>query len=412
MSTLGGAADPRRWVTHSGRCALIAAFGLGFAGLSPAAARAQAPQGDTTGIDERPFVLGGQWDKPYLTTLLGRTAVGGYAEAHARLERVDGANEDAGFEAKRFNLFTSTSVSDFVRFGAELEFEEGGEEVKLEFATIDVSIHPALAFRAGMILSPLGSFNLAHDSPRNEFTDRPLVATDILGVALSEPGLGLLGLIALRGEARLTYELYAVNGFHDGLIDDSAEGTRIPLGKGNFEDQNRSPAFVGRVAVSPSLEWELGVSGHRGAWNVFEEDGLRVADREDLTIWVLDFRGEALGIRLNGELATAGIDLPSGLEGAYQSAQRGLFVELLRDFGRGWVSTMPESYFSAGVRVDAVDFDADRDGDSLKQVTAGVNFRPTLDTVLKLDYVRGRSFDAFENSSDHAGIQFSVATYF
>ena len=44
-----------------------------------------------------------------------------------------------------------------------------------------------------MILSPLGKFNLAHDSPLNEFTDRPLVSTDLLGVALSEPGFGALG---------------------------------------------------------------------------------------------------------------------------------------------------------------------------------------------------------------------------
>ena len=48
------------------------------------------------------------------------------------------AADDAGFEAKRFNLFTNTRVSDFVRIGAEIEFEEGGEEVKLEYAAIDL----------------------------------------------------------------------------------------------------------------------------------------------------------------------------------------------------------------------------------------------------------------------------------
>ncbi len=398
----------RSW--HSCLWVLLAGFGLALGGLRPAVA--QKPQGDTIEVDERPFVLGGQFDKPYLTTLLGCTAIGGYAEAHARYERVDGATEDAGFEAKRFNLFASSAVSDFVRFGAELEFEEGGEEVKLEFATVDVSIHPAVSLRAGMILSPLGSFNLAHDSPRNEFTDRPLVSTELLGVALSEPGLGFLGLVPLPDGARLTYELYAVNGFHDGLVNDSPGGTRIPMGKGNVEDQNRSPALVGRVTVSPSFDWELGISGHRSAWNVFEEEGLKIADRQNLTIWVLDFRGESQGFRMKGEFATATIDLPPGLVGAYQSAQRGLFVELMRDFGRGWVRTMPQSYFSAGARVEAVDFDSDGDGDSVKQVTAGVNFRPTEDTVLKLNYLRGQSFDPFDNQSDHAGIQFSVATYF
>ena len=65
--------------------------------------------------------------------------------------------------------------------------------MKLEYAAIDIRLHPAVTLRAGMLLSPLGRFNLAHDSPLNEFTDRPLVSTEMLGVALSEPGLGAFG---------------------------------------------------------------------------------------------------------------------------------------------------------------------------------------------------------------------------
>jgi hypothetical protein len=157
---------------------------------------------DTTG--GRPFVEGGVFDKPYLARLLGRTAVGGYAEAHARWQRADGAREDAGFQLKRMNLFTATQVSDFVRIGTELEVEEGGEEIKLEYAAIDVVIHPAVGLRGGMLLSPLGRFNLSHDSPLNEFTDRPLVSTELLGVALSEPGLGAVGHFGVGGSSRLT----------------------------------------------------------------------------------------------------------------------------------------------------------------------------------------------------------------
>lgn len=380
--------------------------------MMPGGVDAQIPGADSTEVDDRPFVVGGQFDKPYLTTLLGRTAIGGYAEAHARFQKVDGATEEAGFEAKRFNLFASSMVSDFVRFGAELEFEEGGEEVKLEFATVDLLIHPSLTLRTGMILSPLGSFNLAHDSPRNEFTDRPLVATDLLGVALSEPGLGALGIIPLGGEARLTYELYLVNGFDDGLINNSPEGTRIPAGRGNFEDQNRSPAFVGRIAFSPRLDWQAGISAHHGAWNVFEEEGLQIEERRDLTIWVFDVSGSVNGFHFRGEAAAASIGLPAGLRGTYQASQRGFFAELLRDFGHGWISTMPASRFSLGARIDAVDFDSDGRGDSVVQGTLGINFRPTADTVFKLNYLRGRSRDPFRNASDHAGVQFSVATYF
>src|SRR5687768_10136173 len=132
--------------------------------LSAPAAMAQQPDtiADST---RRPFVRGGIYDKPFQGRLFGRTAIGGYAEAHARWQEVEGLRDEAGFEAKRFNLFTHTRVSDIVRIGAEIEIEEGGREVKLEYAAIDLLFHPSLALRGGMILSPIGRFNLSHDSP-------------------------------------------------------------------------------------------------------------------------------------------------------------------------------------------------------------------------------------------------------
>ena len=377
--------------------------------LTTGAAAGQQPD---TLPPERPFVPGGVYDKPYLTNLLGRTALGGYAEAHARYERVDGVTEELGFDAKRFNLFTATRVSDFVRIGAELEIEEGGEELKLEYAAIDVLLHPALAVRGGMILAPLGRFNLAHDSPRNEFTDRPLVSTEILGVALSEAGLGVLGLLPAGGSARITYELYAVNGFGDALLLEAEGGTRLPLGRQGFGDTNRSPAFVGRLAASPRTGWELGVSAHHGAYNVFEQDGLQMDDRRDLTIAVLDLELEGAGVRVHGEAARAWIDLPPSLGGLFADAQSGFYIEAAATFGRGWVGAMPASTFAWKARVDAVDFDRGRRGDSVEQLSVGLNFRPTSDTALKLDYVRGRSFDPFNNRADHASVLFSLATYF
>ena len=386
------------------RCALLVTGALALA--SPVAAQ------ETDTLPGRPFVRGGVYDRPYLTRLLGRTALGGYAEAHARWQRVDGAREERGFEVKRWIIFTATNVSDLVRIGAELEFEEGGEEIKLEYAAIDFQIAPALTVRGGMLLSPLGRFNLSHDSPLNEFTDRPLVSTEILGTTLSEPGFGALGLIPVGGSGRLTYEIYLVNGFHDGLINDSPDGTRISHGRGNFEDNNASPAIVGRIAWSPSMSFELGLSGHHGAYNVFDKEGLSVDERRDLTLGVVDLEVALAGFTLTGEAALAEIDISDALSGIYASSQRGLYVELLRDFGTGWVQTLPLSFFSVGARLDIADMDADLAGDNTRQVTIGVNFRPTEDTVFKLNYLRGTARDVFNNPADHGGFLFSMATYF
>jgi hypothetical protein len=263
-----------------------------------------------------------------------------------------------------------------------------------------------------MLLSPLGHFNLSHDSPRNEFTDRPLVSTELLGVPLSEPGLGILGLFGLGGAARLTYELYAVNGFGDGIVENSADGTRVQAGRHNFEDNNNAPSLVGRVAYSPRTGYEVGLSTHYGPYNVYTLDGNTVDERRDVAIVAVDGEATVAGFRFQGEAALVRVDVPDGLVGVYASRQRGFYLQAVRPIAQALLSTMPNSSLAAGVRVDAVDFDTGLPGDDVGQVTLGLVFRPTTDTAVKLDYVRGRTHDRFNTPSDLAGLQLSVATYF
>lgn len=360
----------------------------------------------------RPFVRGGAYDKPYQTRLFGRTAIGGYAEAHARYQRVDGANDESGFQIRRFNLFAATRVSDFVRMAAELEFEDGTREISLEFAAIDVLVHRSFNIRGGMVLSPLGKFNLSHDSPLNEFTDRPLVATELLGVALSEPGLGALGQFSVGRRGRITYEAYATNGFNDGLIRDAEAGTRVPMGSTNVEDNNGSPAVVARLAWSPSIAHEIGLSTHRGAYNVFRRDGISVDKRRDVTISVIDAESRLFGVDLRGEAAAVSVDVQDDLRGIFAQKQRGAYVEAVREFGQRLIRTMPESFFALKARADYADFDSERVGNNRVQLSVGVNFRPTRDTAIKFDFVRGRSRDEFNNKSEHAFLLASLATYF
>ena len=392
-------------------CCLLAAAPL--SAQQPDTARRDTTARRTPPVDStRPFVRGGMDDKPYLTRLAGRTTIGGYAEAHARYQRVDGLQDEAGFQAKRFNLFAHARVSDFVRFGVELEFEDGAQEILMEYAVIDLRLHPSFAVRGGMILSPLGRFNLSHDSPLTDFTDRPLVSTELLGVALSEPGFGAFGQLRARRTGRVTYEAYLTNGFHDGMIVDSEDGTRIPLGRRNFEDNNGSPAVVGRLAWSPKAGYELGVSAHHGAYNTFDLEGARLDRRRNLTIAVVDAEATVAGVRLSGEAARASIDVPEGLAGIYASEQRGIYVEGVYDFWRRRIRTMPQSAFAVKARVDYMDFDTAIEGTSIAQATVGLNFRPTQDSVIKLDYVRGRGRDEFNNLGEHAFVLASLATYF
>ena len=109
----------------------------------------------TTSLPEK---LGGvrNWDYRFCwlrdaTFTLHALMVGGYMEALAAWERADGATEDLGVEVVRWNIFTSTRVSSAVTVWGELEFEDGGEEVTLELAQVDLRIQEWLQLRGGVL---------------------------------------------------------------------------------------------------------------------------------------------------------------------------------------------------------------------------------------------------------------------
>ncbi|MDA1191332.1 MAG: hypothetical protein O3A46_06565, partial [Candidatus Poribacteria bacterium] len=337
---------------------------------------------------------------------------GGYIDAQYRFERENGVTDEATFVLERFNVFTFTPVSDRVRVASELEIEEGGEEIKLELATVDFEAHPSLNLRAGMILSPLGKFNLAHDSPANDLTDRPLVSVELLGVTLSEPGMGVYGSLYPLRTMRVTYEAYAVNGFHDGVIEGVPEGTRVAAGKGNFEDNNANPAFVGRIAANPVRALEIGASAHTGIYNSHTVEGLAIDDKRRMTIYAADWDARVGSVELIGEYARVQVETPVEFGGLLQEDQQGFYVQLNGHFLAGVFPALPQSRFTGVARFDWVDFDANGDGDDHRRITLGINFRPVEDTVFKLDWQRDHARDPFLNPSESASILFSAASYF
>lgn len=361
-----------------------------------------------------PLVKGGAYDKPHFSaSSKGGTSVGGYAEAHFRYEKEEGILEERTFVPKRFNLFFHSAVSDRFRMAAELEFEEGTEEILLEMAILDFEIHSSLSFRAGMILTPLGKFNLAHDSPSNKTTDRPLVSTQIIPTALSEPGMGVFGAFYPSARSRITYELYAVNGFDDDVVTESDEGTRIAEGRHNFEDNNNSPAFAGRIGFSPDPAADAGFSWHRGQYNTTFLEAISVDEARNITIWALDGEYRRGRYELLGEYAHATIEIPPDLMGSiYAEKQQGFYLQGSASLLRGILPSIPEAAFEGVVRYDRVDMDSDIGGDHKTRLTLGLNFRPTPESVFKFNYMRNWNTDRNKVQATGAGILISVATYF
>lgn len=360
-----------------------------------------------------PAVTGGLYDRPYLFRPSSRIAVGGYAEMVARAGYKQGVAEGLSLEARRFNIFLFSSITSGIKFTSELEFEHGTEEIKLEAALVDIELHDALTLRGGILLSPIGKFNIAHDSPRNEFNDRPLVSTLIIPTTLSEAGFGFHGFVYPFGLNRLTYELYIVNGLNDGVLL-GGDGTSIPDGRPESfgGDNNGRPSVVGRIAVMPEFGGEFGFSMHTGPYNTFLQEGFEIDVKRRLTILAVDGEMTVGNLSLKGEFAHARIDLPSSLRGLFAERQSGVYGQGMYTFARGLLPVFPQSELAFGVRYDYVNFDTDVDGSAIQRLTVGVNLRLVPETLVKLDYQHNWMFDRINNETRAAAIQFGLATYF
>lgn len=369
----------------------------------------QAQQNDSTKTEDPLY------NKPFLVKL-SHLQLGGYTDISYEVERESGITEEATFKANRFNLFAYSRLFNRATIFAEIEFEEGGEEISLEIAQFDFEFTEALNLRAGVLLPPLGRFNVNHDSPRNNFTRRPLVSTEIIPSTLSEVGGGLFGNIYIQ-KMRLNYSLYLTNGFNDGLILNSSGTTSFQAGSPSLgEDNNTVPSFTGRIGFIPVSGIEAGISFHTGTYNKYIMEGQVIDEKRNALIIAADwemtrsFKFGTLG--LSGEFAYAKIDIPSSLAGLYSSKQQGFYVDLTYDFLRGFVKILPKSSFIFALRYDEVHLDNDITGDLSRQFSAGLNFKPFEDSIFKLNYTRGWSYDRVNNLTHKALITASIATYF
>jgi len=203
------------------------------------------------------------YNRPFLTVAKTPVAVGGYLKANSFYSSEDGLSEGLSFQARRLTVFMSSSIGKRLNFLTEIEFEEGGKEIAIEFAARDLAINPAFNFRGGIIMNSIGAFNQNHDGPKWEFIERPDVGVNLLPVTWSNAGFGIFGKMH-KGNWVFGYELYATNGFDGGIIDNEDNRTSLAATKDNeerFEESsNGQPMFTGKIAIKNRKVGEIGLS--------------------------------------------------------------------------------------------------------------------------------------------------------
>jgi hypothetical protein len=406
--------------------------------------------------------------KPFVSA--PKAIVGGYMDIQYRsqskgsIENGYGGSTN-GFDQTRFVPFIYADITEHVKFASEIEIEHGiredstqGTEIGLEFAFIDYLINEPVNLRAGILLLPIGKFNLLHDSPLNDLTDRPLVSRLVIPSTASETGAGFYGTFYPGRTSKMDYELYVTtgpcgydpNGTPRVNEQDGTRGSRqrnCPSADGL--DINNGKAVVGRLAFSPMLGVEVAGSSYYG-------NASTNGNYNPLSITAIDWtfqrgpfevigeaawafaRGNSRAIQGNtipgpppngpgpfspGQLLT-GIDGNSGpgippqrmngfyIQGNYHFMPKFLAKFSPKRFGEG-------STFTAVIRYDKVNTNLDNSNGTggwgnLEQISVGLNYRPIEDIVFKMSYqYQPMAFNPNTSQRIHdSALVLSAATYF
>ena len=399
--------------------------------------------------------------KPFVAA--PKAIVGGYMDIQYRSQRKASIENGFGgttngFDQQRFVPFIYADITEHVKMASELEIEHGIRETSdnelefgLEFAHIDYLVNEPFNLRAGILLLPIGKFNLLHDSPLNDLTDRPLVSQFIIPSTVSETGAGFYGTVYPGRTSKLDYEFYVTTGpcgydkSGTPLVNET-DGTRgarqRKCSASDGLDLNNGKAVVGRVAYSPMLGVEVAGSGYYG-------NSSPNGNYNPLSITAIDWtlqrgpfevigeaawayaRGNSRAIQTNtigggvapGSLLTAiggnsGIGIPpQRMNGFYIQGNYHFMPEFLaklspKRFGEG-------STFTAVIRYDKVNTNQDDSNGTggwgnLEQISIGLNYRPIEDAVFKISYqYQPKAFNPNTSERIHdSAVVISAATYF
>src|SRR5262245_7103588 len=364
---------------------------------APAAVPAPAPSPDAPPAPQAVRSLGPPTAGDESAAVSRTGPISGYMDFH--LNRPE--HEDPILDFHRFVLLFNHSFTDRLRFVGELELEhafvsglEPSGEVELEQAYLDFRVKPALNFRAGMLLTPVGIINERHEPPSFFGVERPFVDTFIIPTTWFDAGAGVHGSVG----AGWQYRAYVMAPL-DATRITAEEGLNETTQKG-FESNVRNVAGTGRLEYGGLPGLNLGTSFWRG------KTGFNFP-RGDSRVGLLEFDGRYRAGRLGarGEFAQVFVDGAADLNDFLQRTT-GVNPNIARQM-RGFyiepsIRPLPRLRQDLGAFFRYENFDTQYKMPAgvlpLKQFdrtawVLGASYYPDPDVVFKIDYsiVRNRS---------------------
>ncbi|MBI3540921.1 MAG: hypothetical protein HY073_02115 [Deltaproteobacteria bacterium] len=219
---------------------------------------------------------------------VGKLHLFGYGEMHYN-NKIGSSDDQIDFH--RMVLGIGYDFTENLTFHSEVDFEHAFKEPELEFAYLDFLTNPAINFRAGSVLVPMGVMNQHHEPPLFYSVERPEVYRVIIPTSWQEGGAGIFGKLP----AGFDYELYAMSSLQ--------------------------AADPGKVATDPGAE-DLGFSGSNGIRDGRKALGETLA-KDFAAVGRLQYKGfPGLRVGTSAFLGNTGQGIP-GVGGAFLTMVEG-----------------------------------------------------------------------------------------
>lgn len=380
---------------------------------SPPVVAVVAPVTTQTGPGLQTVSISGDYQKAADTET--RLPIAGYMDFHVKKSRGDSWRPDF----HRFVLLFGHSFSDRIKFWSEFELEhslvEGGEEtgeIAIEQAYLDFLWKPALNFRAGMMLTPVGIVNERHEPPSFNGVERPFVETVIIPTTWRELGAGLTGDLG-RGFRYRAYVTSALNArffnAETGITDGKTSG---------FDASMRNPAQTARLEYAGVRRLTLGTSIYTGR-SGFDVPGINPR----VTIFNFDGRYSVNRFDFRGLFAKTWISKTGELN-AFLERRNGVNPNIARQM-LGYYIEPAFHLFRKRYRNDVILFARYEKYDTQYKMAAGfepldefkrsswfagVTYKPVPDVAIKFDYVWNRNRSSVINAVD--GVNLGLGWWF
>ncbi len=300
----------------------------------------------------------------------GKFALGGYLDW--TFTAYEAGVKPSSFNAFHYNPIFLYQVEDNILASAELEFENGGDEIVVEYMQLDYIWNDYVTFTLGKFLVPFGAYNRRlHPTWIARVPGKPLSNIDVVPTGWAEVGLMASGAVGLgENGARVNYSFYVSNGLEGA----AGDGIRELRKEGDPREMNNSSKAVGgRLGIVPTAGVEFGVSGYTGKYDAVATPVL------NLNMVGVDGEYHYQDLfELRGELNQADQEITPGQyvikRGYYAQAALKLSItdnDLL----------MP---FELAVRVSGQNFTGV--ADDIHEVTPTINYYFGSTTVLRLGY--------------------------